>query len=136
MFCIPELPKSNSNFKNQFLALLCERMAQMPNTHLEVLTKGSVLPKMIHFQHLNWLTLWGASMLTLFNISTDRIDFLEIDLIRHHLNLGLLTMIRSNITAKSLNLACKWAGDEFITTEFITIVKSMPNLIHLAFAGT
>lgn len=131
----PKITKIKLKFQEPILALLCERMPRMPNTHLEVLTKGSVLPRMIHFHQLKRLTLRGASMLTLFNISTDRIDFLEIDPLRHHLNFGLLTMIRSNITAKSLFMACKWAGDEFITTEFIAVVKSMPNLICLAFAA-
>lgn len=131
----PRITEIKLKFQEPILALLCERMPRMPNTHLEVHTKGSVLPKIIHFQRLNRLTLRGASMLTLFSISTDRIDFLEIDPLRHHLNFGVLTMIRSNITAKSLNLACKWAGDEFIIIEFIKIVKSMPNLIRLAFAA-
>lgn len=131
----PRITKIKLKFQDSLLALLCDRMPRMPNTHLEIISKGSMLPKMIHFQHLSRLTLRRASRLNLFNISTDRIDFLEIDPIRHYLNLDLLNMIRSNITAKSLNLTCKWAGDEFITIEFIRIVKSMPNLIQLSFAA-
>lgn len=125
----PQLTKLSITYHTIMMTMLCMRMPDLSNLHLEIIPSRFHVNSSVHFEKLKKLSFRGQA--SKINVTADEIDTLDINL-QWLMSDDLNNLVHSGTSLNCLNIIEKWHVDSY-PDNVIERIKDIADLKELTF---